>query len=215
MNTERLIDMLKADLEPVRRGHLAGTLVAAIAVGAVATFILMLATVGPRTGLLSTAHLKWVALKLAFALCVVAAGAPPLYRSLRPGLEDKVRWPLVLVPFLVAIAASVAIALDAPQALMVMLRGATTISWMRCLGRIVFFAALPLGALIHALRQGAPTRLRLSGALAGLVAGGIGAAAYAFNCTSDSIPFVAVWYGLAIVLCTVIGAQLGPRVLRW
>jgi hypothetical protein len=215
MNTDRLIDMLRSDIEPVRRGHLAGTLVAAISVGAVATFILMLATVGPRAGFQSTDHLKWIALKLVFALSVVAAGAPPLYRSIRPGLENEVRWSLVVVPLLVAIAVSIAIVLDAPRALTVMLRGATTISWMRCLSRVVFFAALPWGALIYAIRQGAPTRLRLSGAFAGLVAGGMGAAAYAFNCTSDSIPFVAVWYGLAIVLCTVIGAQLGPRMLRW
>ena len=79
----------------------------------------------------------------------------------------------------------------------------------------MFFAAIPLAAVIYALRKGAPTRLKLCGGIAGIVAGGIGAAAYAFNCTSDTIPFIAIWYGAAIVLCAVIGAQLGPRVLRW
>jgi hypothetical protein len=37
-------------------------------------------------------------------------------------------------------------------------------------------------------------------------AGGLGAAAYAFNCTSDTIPFIAVCYGAAIALCAFIGA---------
>jgi hypothetical protein len=96
-----------------------------------------------------------------------------------------------------------------------MLLGASTISSARCLLSIVFFAAIPLAALIWALQKGAPTRLKLSGAIAGIVAGGFGAAAYALSCTSDTIPFIAIWYGAAIMLCAVTGAQLGPRLLRW
>jgi hypothetical protein len=79
----------------------------------------------------------------------------------------------------------------------------------------VFFASIPMAAVIYALRQGAPTRLKLCGGIAGIVAGGIGAAAYAFNCRSDTFPFIAIWYGTATVICAFIGAQLGPRVLRW
>jgi hypothetical protein len=96
-----------------------------------------------------------------------------------------------------------------------MLLGATPVSWARCLIYIVFFAAIPFGALIWALRTGAPTRLKLCGAIAGVVAGGLGAAAYALSCISDTMGFIAIWYGAAIVLCAVIGAQLGPRLLRW
>ena len=51
--------------------------------------------------------------------------------------------------------------------------------------------------------------------MAGLVAGAIGAAAYAFHCPDDSLPFVALWYGTAIAFCAAVGAILGPRVLRW
>jgi hypothetical protein len=29
------------------------------------------------------------------------------------------------------------------------------------------------------------------------------------------LPFVAVWYGGTIVLCTLAGAALGPQLLRW
>ena len=93
-----------------------------------------------------------------------------------------------------------------------MLRGRTSGSPERCLGCVVFFA---IAALVWALRQGAPTRLRLSGAITGVVAGGLGAAAYAFACTSDTLPFIAVCIGAAIVLCAFIGAQLGPWLLRW
>ena len=61
-----------------------------------------------------------------------------------------------------------------------------------------------------------PTQLRLSGAIAGVVAGGLGAAAYALSCSSENtIPFIAFRYNAAIVLCALIGAQLGTRLLRW
>lgn len=78
----------------------------------------------------------------------------------------------------------------------------------RCLLCVVFFAAIPFAALMWALRQGAPTRLSLSGTIAGVVAGGPGAAAYAFGCTSDTIPFIAVCYPAAIAVCAFIGARL-------
>ena len=55
----------------------------------------------------------------------------------------------------------------------------------------------------------------LSGALAGLLAGGVGAARYAIHCTEDSPLFYATWYGIAILLATGIGAVAGRRVLRW
>ena len=54
-----------------------------------------------------------------------------------------------------------------------------------------------------------------AGAFAGLIAGGVSAMGYALHCTDDSLPFIAVWYGGTIVLCTLAGAALGPRLLRW
>jgi hypothetical protein len=215
MNTDRLIDMLSGELEAVNNGRLGKTLILAIVTGAAIAFGLMLVTVGPRSDIQSTAHIEWVAVKLLFALSVIGTGALLLNRAMRPGLEDATNWALVVIPFLAALAVAFAVLLGQPQAWRGMLVGATTISSIRCLLLIVFFATIPLAAMIYALRQGAPTRLNLSGGIAGIVAGGIGAAAYAFNCTSDTIPFVAIWYGAAIVICAVVGAQIGPRVLRW
>jgi hypothetical protein len=215
MNTDRLIDMLSAELEAVNSGRLGKTLILAIVTGGSIAFGLMLVTVGPRHDLQSTAHLEWVAVKLLFALSVIGAGALLLNKSMRPGLEDATNWTMVLFPFLAALAVAFAVLLGQPQAWRELLRGATTVSSMRCLLLIMFFATIPLAAVIYALRQSAPTRLKLCGGIAGIVAGGIGAAAYAFNCTSDTIPFVAIWYGAAIIICAAIGSQLGPRVLRW
>ena len=54
-----------------------------------------------------------------------------------------------------------------------------------------------------------------TGALGGLVAGAERATAYAFHCVDDSLPFVALWYGGTIAICTLAGALLGPRLFRW
>jgi hypothetical protein len=135
---------------------------------------------------------------------------------MRPGSEDGTNWNVIFLPFFVAFAAALAVlVVGHPQEWGAMLRGATGVSSARCLFCIMFFGAIPLTAIIYALRKGAPIRLKLCGGIAGFVAGGIGAAAYAFSCRSDTIPFIAIWYSTAIMLCAVIGTQLGPRVLRW
>ena len=69
--------------------------------------------------------------------------------------------------------------------------------------------------LFYALSRAAPANARLAGLVAGLCAGGIGAAAYAAHCTDDSPLFVAVWYSLGVAFMGVVGALLGPRFLRW
>lgn len=215
MNTDRLIDMLSAELDAVNSGRLTKTLILALTTGGAIAFALMLVTVGPRPDVQSSAHIEWVAVKLLFALSVIGTGALLLNRAMRLGLEGATNWVLILFPFLAALAVAISVLLAQPQAWSELLRGATRVSSVRCLLLIVFFSAIPLAGVIYALRQGAPIRLKLCGGIAGIVAGGIGAAAYAFNCTSDTIPFIAIWYSAAIVICAVIGAELGPRVLRW
>jgi hypothetical protein len=87
--------------------------------------------------------------------------------------------------------------------------------WLECLLSIPIIAVVPFAVIILAVRQMAPTDLRRTGAFAGLVGGSISAAGYALHCVDDSMPFVALWYGGTIALCTLAGAMLGPRLLRW
>jgi hypothetical protein len=216
VNTDRLIDLLSANLEPVSPGRFGKRMILAIFASGVAALVLMLRTIGPRPGLSSAAHLKWTALKLLFALSVIGAGAPFLIRSMCPGMEKRTRLALVFSPFLAAlIVALLMLLLVRPEAWMEMLLGVTATSYQRCFLCVLSFAAIPFATLMWVLRKGAPTSLRLSGALAGIVAGGVGAAAYALHCNSDTIPFVAIWYSAAILCSAAIGAQLGPWLLRW
>lgn len=86
--------------------------------------------------------------------------------------------------------------------------------WLECLLSIPI-AIVPFAIIVAAMRKAAPTNLERTGAFAGLIAGGVSAMGFAHHCTDDSLPFIAIWYGGTIVLCTLAGAALGPRLLRW
>ena len=82
----------------------------------------------------------------------------------------------------------------------------------------VFFTAIalpPFVAAMWAMRGMAPTRLVLSGAAAGLLAGAIGAAVYALYCPEMEPVFLGIWYLLGMLVPAAIGAALGRWILRW
>jgi hypothetical protein len=213
MKTDQLIDMLSTNVEPVQQGRLRKTLVWALVVGGAAAFCLMLATVGLRTGVTDGFLPGYVTLKLLFTLSLIGVGAGLLERLMRPGQDGRKLFAFVFLPFLIVICAGVAsLIFGQPMAWGRMIFG---MQWATCLLCIPLFAVVPFAALIWALRKGAPTNLRCAGAIAGLVAGALGATAYAFHCPDDSVPFIAIWYGTLVGLCGVIGAILAPRLLRW
>jgi hypothetical protein len=69
--------------------------------------------------------------------------------------------------------------------------------------------------IIGALRTGASTRPTIAGATAGLLAGALGAAAYALACKNDGGLFVAIWYSASILIVAGLGAVFGRRALAW
>jgi hypothetical protein len=84
-----------------------------------------------------------------------------------------------------------------------------------CLICVPVIAVPTLAALFWALRKGAPLYPALSGAAAGLVAGAMAVAALALHQPAVSVLATAVMYGSAVVLCGLIGALIGSRLLRW
>jgi hypothetical protein len=88
-------------------------------------------------------------------------------------------------------------------------------SWWFCPLAVLGCALLPLGLLLRRMQQLAPTRLRAAGAAAGLLAGGCGAFGYGLTCNELAPLFVATWYPAGILLSTLLGALLGPKLLRW
>lgn len=116
---------------------------------------------------------------------------------------------MLVVPFMVMMSLAAIDLLVAPR---------TTLAgteWPKCLLAIPILAVPPFAAIVWAVRRGAPTELTRTGSVAGLVAGALGAMAYALHGRGDALPYIALWYGGTFALCTLAGALLGPRLLRW
>lgn len=210
-DTATLIDMLAADPRPGSRAWPAFPLLAGLPVAVLAAAFV--AATGLRPGLLA-AFATWpVALKfiLPAAIAVIAAGLA--LRLTRPegagGLALSVLW-------FAALAALAAVALRLWQmpapARLPALTG-QTLAW--CLSTIPALGLPGLAVGLSLLRRGASTRPALSGAAAGLAAGGLSALLYALHCPEDEPVFFLTWYGTGIVILAAAGAVAGPRVLRW
>ena len=213
MKTNQLIEMLSTNVEAVKPARIKTTLALALILGAAAAFCLMFATVGLRSDIKTGVLSGFIALKLLFTSILIAAGTVLLSKLIRPGQDGRESYAVIVLSFVVlALAGAGSLVLHAPVSWGHMVMGT---NWTMCVLCIPLFATVPFIGLFWTLRQGAPTNLRRAGAVAGLVAGALGAVAYAFHCPDDSIPFIALWYGVMIGLCAGIGAVLGPRFLRW
>jgi hypothetical protein len=213
MKTDDLIALLSTNPEPVDRRLVARTLYVAFAAGAIVSLGLALVGLGVRSDLMTARALIFLVVKLSFAVGIVILALIYLTRLARPGGERRTSSMLVAMPFLViVVVAAISLGFAPSSHWDKMIVGD---QWLECLVSIPIIAIVPFAISIWAVRQAAPTNLARTGAVAGLIAGGVSAIAYALHCTDDSLPFVAVWYGGTIVLCTIAGAALGPRLLRW
>ena len=213
MKTDDLVAMLSTNVEPTGRGLVGRTISVAIAVGAVVALGLMLVGLGVRADLTTARAAVFLLLKVAFALAVLGVAMRYLTTLARPGAGRGISPLTIAAPF-AAIALLGAVSLGAAPSSH-WNRMVLGDEWLECLLSIPIIAIVPFAVTIFAVRRAAPTNLVRAGAAAGLIAGGVSAMAYALHCTDDSLPFVAVWYGGTIVLCTLAGAALGPRLLRW
>ena len=213
MKTDDLIALLSTNVERVSPRRFDQTLVFALVVGAAGALIAMLLTLGVRPDANQSDALTLLISKLVFGLGVVVFALIALTRHARPGGEHKISIALAVLPFAgIILLAALSLASAPHSHWETMIVGD---DWLECLLSIPIIAVAPFACLIWAVRQMAPTNLPRAGALVGLVAGGVSASAYALHCDSNSLPFVAVWYGGTILLCTLAGAKLAPYLLRW
>ena len=213
MKTDDLVAMLSTNVEPIGRGLVVRTISIAVAAAAALALCFMLVGLGVRADLMATRATVFLLLKVAFALAVVGVAMRYLTRLARPGAERGISPLAIAMPFAaIALLGAINLGMAPSSHWNRMILGD---EWLECVLSIPVIAVVPFAVTIFAVRRAAPTNLVRTGAVAGLVAGGISAMAYALHCTADSLPFVAVWYGGTIVLCTLAGAALGPRLLRW
>jgi hypothetical protein len=213
MKTDDLIEMLGTNVEPVDHRHVIRTVGLAVAAGAVVALGAMLFLFGVRTDLNVPGTSAFLLVKLIFTVGLVIATSMYLVKLARPGGERKIPIAFVAAPFVAVMAmAAISLAFAPVSHWDEMIVGDR---WLECLLSIPVIAIVPFAVIVWALRRTAPTDLVRTGALGGMAAGAVSATAYAFHCVDDSLPFVALWYGGTIALCTLAGATLGPRLLRW
>ena len=213
MKTDDLIEQLAADLPPVRPGTVGRRIAATAVAGGCLALVLVLAGLGLRPDLSQAAGGMMFWMKAGYALALAGAGFWCAERLSRPAASAR-------GGLIVVVAAVAVVAVIAAGRLMVAPADERMALWMGHSWRIcpTYILALSLPTLALALvvmRRFAPTRLRLSGAAAGLFAGGVGAAVYGLHCTETGPPFLATWYSLGVALSAATGALVGPGALRW
>jgi hypothetical protein len=212
VKTDDLITLLSNVHAPVDRRRLDRALIATVALGLVAVLALVLMTIGPRQDLAQAALLPFVTVKHALTLALVAAAALAYREMLRPtGVRQRALLPLLVVAAMGLLAAA-QLAVSPVGQWSALVFGQ---HWLACLVFVPIYAVLPFAAMVWLARQGAPVDLTAAGATAGFLSGALSAAGYAIHCTDDTAPFLFVWYGLAILAVTLVGAVLGPRLMRW
>ncbi len=211
MRTDDLIRMLATQAGPAPRAVVWRRLAPVALLGlATSTVLALLAhDLIPRELL---AHPLWW-LKWGYAATLAAGAAWLTGRLARPAAADQApRRALALALFTMALLGIADGLMAEPARRLPQLLGH---SWHTC-SLSVFMLSLPtLAGCIWALRGLAPTQLRRAGAAAGLCAGALGAMGYALVCEETAPSFVAVWYTLGMVAASLLGALLGPRLLRW
>ncbi len=214
MRTDALIAALAADPPaPGASASLRRAVALALAGAAAAVAALFFATIGPRADLAAAGPLAATAAKIALTATLAFAASATALALARPDAPAGGRaWSLLLAPLALALWIGWEFARLGPEGWSARLVGANA---AHCLMLIPAFAAIPLAALLAALRRGAPVRPERAGAAAGLAASGLGALFYALNCTDDSPLFILVWYSLATAFVVAVGALAARRLLRW
>jgi len=213
MRTEDLVTMLATGALPVDSGAQARRWTIALAAGAAVATLMMATLLGVRPNLAEDVTVPMFWIKFGFAAWLFLGAFAASSRVGRPGAPFG-RLPAALAAPVIAmwVLAAVALANAAPAEREALVLGQT---WAECPWRIAAFSAPVFIAALWAMKGLAPTRLRLAGAAAGLLAGAAGAFVYTFHCPELAAPFLGVWYVLGMLIPTAVGALIGPRVLRW
>ena len=212
MKTSDLIAALAADA-PARSAPIGRRLALALGVGALISATLFMTALGPRHDIAAAAHTMRFDLKFVDTLAFLLPCALLCLRLARPDAGPGAMALWLAAPLALLAGAVVMELIMVPSQLWATRLVGT--NWMHCLMLIPLLSIPPLIALIVALREGAPRRPALTGALAGAAAAGVAATIYATNCTDDSPLFVASWYPLGTLIAVATGALAGWRFLRW
>ncbi|MEE1926116.1 DUF1109 domain-containing protein [Pseudomonas sp. 148P] len=213
MKTDELIDLLASGEGPVDRHVLLRRMGIALLGGGLAALLLTMVFYGVRPDIAEVARtpLFWGKVALPGSLALLAIWLN--WRLSRPGVKGGAVWALLGLPLLLVwLGAVLSLAGAAPEARAELIFGRT---WRTCAMNIALLSLPVFIGVFWALRGLAPTRLRQAGAAGGLLAGATATLAYCLHCPEMGVPFWGIWYLLGMLVPTLAGAALGPRLLRW
>ena len=213
MKTDDLVSLLAAGVEPIDARQTTRRYVLAITGGMLGALAITAGVLrlNPKLSHEVIEPMFWV--REAYCAALGVLGFLAVTRLARPGIR------LGVVP---AGIAAVVIAMWTCAALILLMAPAQNRAHLLlgataavCPFLITLVAAPLFVAFVWVLRGLAPTQLRSAGAAGGFAAGSFGALAYSLHCPELTAPFIGVWYLLGMLIPTVIGALLGPRLIRW
>jgi len=213
MQTNELLDALALDATPKPRSEIKTLLAFAVVGGLLVAMIGVVLTFGLRPDFWEAVVQPpfWIKAGMTCATLLIALAITSTLA--RPeGKPGQGIWLIVLPFVIVAALALFELSFASPDQRMALWLGSTGHPYPLAISS---YSVPVFAVLVLAMRQFAPTRLRLAGFAVGLAAGAVGAGAYVLHCQEDSMTFVASWYGLAMLIPAAVGALLGPRLLRW
>ncbi|WP_413043463.1 DUF1109 domain-containing protein [Pseudomonas sp. YJ42] len=213
MKTDDLISMLASNVPPVEPRIVAKRFSLAVVIGLFLALLVLLTLFGVRPDLADVAAKPLFWGKLALPASLLGGALMMTSRLARPGVRAGGSWAAIGLPVgAVWLAAAGLLLSVSAESRWTLVLGST---WRSCPVNIAVLSIPALFTVFWAMRGLAPTRLRLAGAASGLLAGSMATLAYSLHCPEMSVAFWAVWYVLGMLVPTVIGTLLGPRLLRW
>lgn len=213
MNTDDLILKLAQDTPPVSSRAVGRRITLGVVIGGIGSAILVASWIGIRPDLGTAMQGASFWLKWGYTLSLAAAALAMTAQLARPDTRRlRGLWLLAVPVGLLALVGLLELVRTPSAEWLAMWLGQ---SWKTCPWRVLSLAAPIFFGLLWSFRRLAPTRLRAAGAAAGLSAGAFAATVYCLHCPEVSAIFVLTWYSLGILLATLLGSLLGPRLLRW
>lgn len=213
MKTDDLIAMLASEAVPVESRVWQRRYGLALCAGVIGAALLLMITLNVRPDIAEVVMQPSFWAKLAFPGALAAGALVAAIRLSRPGgALGRVSSMLAAPVLVVWLLAAIQLARTEPGGRSVLIWGET---WASCPLYVALLSVPAFIALLWVMKTLAPTRLALAGASAGLLAGAVGAAAYALYCPETGVAFLGIWYLAGMLIPTTLGAIIGPRLLRW
>ena len=211
MRTDDLIAELAARPRPTTSPAL--RLAVAMVAGWLVSLIGLVLMLGMPFQAVSETGTTPFALKLGYTIALTLLSAAVALAAGKPGRRLGPAAALIALPVaVIAVAAGLELAATPPAGWGSLILGSTSGTCMAAIA----LAGLPIfAAVVWAFRVLAPTRPTVAGFVAGLSSGAAGSVAYALYCPETTASFLLASYTPGILVPALIGAILGPRLLRW